>query len=129
MLATIGGMFAWQKIQSEKDLDSNWWNIEYKEITFPRSKAKSRTTTSASMFTISDDGQSIVNGHTGGQSGKSSAMRANTQQSMATSLVSAAGQFDSVLVGLFRGIKIAYKPLEIKRITINRKMLFEFRQV
>ncbi len=43
--------------------------------------------------------------------------------------VSAAGQFDSVIVGSWRGIKVAYKPLNIKRITMNRKMLVEFRQV
>jgi len=109
-----------KRLRSEADLASSWWSIEYNEIEFPNVKGGAKS--SMSQLTTSDDFQVT-------KSGKTSSLRAHTQMSTGTSLISAAGQFDSVLVGGWRGIKVAYKPLVIKRITMNRRMLIEFRQV
>src|SRR5699024_9173018 len=120
---TTSGVLVLKKLKSEKDLASNWWNIEYKEITFPRLEARAKS--SASQLTTLDNGgmQSEM------RSGKTSTLRATTQMSLATSLVSAAGQLDSVIVGLCRGNKVAYKPLDIAKVNVTRKVLIEFRQV
>lgn len=124
IIAAIGSaivvLLVLKRLRSEQDLASNWWNIDYNEIKFPNLKGGAKS--SLSQLTTSDDYQMT-------KSGKTSSLRATTQLSIGTSLISAAGQFDSVLVGSWRGIKVAYKPLVIKRITMNRRMLIEFRQV
>ena len=121
ILSLITGLLVFRKIKSEQDLNSSWWIVDYKEIIFPQQKGGQKS--SLSNITTSEDGFT---------SGKNSSMlptRATTKMSNANSLISAAGQFDSVLVGSYRGIKVAFKPLELKRIARTRKLLLELRQV
>lgn len=111
----VGSFFLYKRMLAEQDLNSDWWNIEFKDITFPTVKTGQKS----SLSLLSEDGA---------RSGKSSALRTVTQFS-SHSLISASGKFDSVLVGAYKGVKIAYKPLHVKKIDINRRMLNEFRQV
>ena len=59
-------------------------------------------------------------------SGKTSTNRA---LSVVNSLVSAAGVIDSVLLGYYKGIKVAVKPLNIKRLAITRQLLQDLKLV
>ncbi|OTF80151.1 Guanylate cyclase-like protein, partial [Euroglyphus maynei] len=104
-----------KKIRSENDLHSNWWQVHYEEIKFPNEQAGKKSSLSIGTF----DGD-------GGKSDRTSVMtRSVTQISATHSLTSAYGRLGPVLVGHFRGLRIAYKPLDIKKLSISRKMLIE----
>lgn len=126
LLSSISALFVLRKIRSESDLNSNWWNIDYNEIIFPNRGGGGGAKSSLSQLTATTDDPGLGTART------RSALTCRTMSAASLglqSLVSAAGQFDSVLVGLYRGVKIAYKPLLVKRLTMSRKMLMEFRQV
>lgn len=59
-------------------------------------------------------------------SGKTSTNRA---MSVVNSLVSAAGVIDSVLLAYYKGIKVAVKPLNVKKLTITRELLQDIKLV
>ena len=107
-----------KKVRSEQDLNSTWWNIDYNEIEFLQT---SKSGTKSAMSLISNDETN--------KSGVNSSMRAATQMSAACSLISTAGKLDSVFIATYRGLKTAYKPLNVKKLTFSRKMLQEFRMV
>ena len=59
-------------------------------------------------------------------SGKASTAKVG---SVGNSLVSAAGVIDSVLVASYKGIRVAVKPLKIKRLNLSRELLQELKSV
>ena len=109
-------LFAYKKIKLEQDLNDNWWRVSYEDIKFPN-QAKSGHKSAMSLTLSETDGY---------QSGKTSSLRIG---SVGHSLISAAGEFDSVFVGVYKGVKIAFKPLQIKKLLIARQILVEIKQV
>ncbi|OTF73255.1 hypothetical protein BLA29_011907, partial [Euroglyphus maynei] len=99
----------------EQDLNDNWWRIVYEDIKFP-SQAKSGAKSALSLVSETD----------GYQSGKASSLRIG---SIGHSLISAAGELDTVQVGVYKGLKIAFKPLQIKKLVITRQLLVEIKQM
>lgn len=116
IVALILSFFAYKKIKLEQDLSDNWWKVAYEDIIFPNA-AKAGHKSAMSLTLSETDGY---------QSGKTSSLRIG---SIGHSLISAAGEIDTVHVGSYRGIKIAYKPLQVKRIIISRQLLVEIKQV
>ena len=115
--ALVISLFAYKKIKLEQDLNDNWWKIPYEDIIFPN-LAKSGHKSAMSLTLSETDGY---------QSGKTSSLKIGG--SIGHSLISAAGEIDSVNVGLYKGLKIAFKPLNIKRLMISRQLLMEVKQV
>lgn len=116
-ITIIASFFIYKKIKLEQNLNDNWWRISYDEILFPNLN-KSGNKSAMSLTTMSET--------EGYQSGKTSSLRIG---SIGHSLISAAGELDTVNVGLYKGIKIAFKPLAIKKINLNRQLLLELKQV
>nr|XP_027201054.1 atrial natriuretic peptide receptor 1-like isoform X2 [Dermatophagoides pteronyssinus] len=115
LISSIAAYLIIKKIRSENDLHSNWWQVHYEEITFPNEQAGKKSSLSIGTF----DGD-------GTKSDRTSVMtRSVTQVSATHSLTSAFGRLGPVLVGYCRGLRVAYKPLDIKKLSINRKMLIE----
>ncbi len=117
MIALIVTFFVLKKMKLESDLADDWWRIKYEDIIFPEVVAKSGHKSVLSL-TVSET--------EGFVSGKTSSARV---PSVVNSLMSAAGVIDSVLVGIYKGIKVAVKPLNIKKINLSRSLLFELKQV
>ena len=115
-ISSAAAYFIIRKIKSENDLHSNWWQVHYEEIKFPNEQAGKKS--SLSTGTFEGDGTT--------KSDKTSVMtRSVTQVSATHSLNSAYGRSGPVLVGHFRGIRIAFKSLNIKKLSIGRKLLIE----
>lgn len=110
-------MFAYKKIKLEQDLNDNWWKVSYDDILFPN-QAKSGHKSAMSLTISETDGY---------QSGKTSSLKIGG--SIGHSLISASGEIDTVNVGAYKGIKIAFKPLQIKKLVVNRQLLVEIKQV
>lgn len=107
-----------RRIKSENNLHSDWWIVIYDHIEFPVEQMGKKSSLS---FATSETGYS---------SGKASSMRSATQMSKGTfSLFSSYGLFGPVQVGIYKGLKIAFKPLDINKITINRQLLVELDMV
>ncbi len=117
MIALIVTFFLLKKMKLESDLADDWWRIKYEDIIFPEVVAKSGRKSVLSLAVSETEG--FV-------SGKTSSARV---PSVVNSLMSAAGVIDSVLVGIYKGIKVAVKPLNIKKINLSRSLLFELKQV
>ena len=84
--------FVLQRIRSEADLASDWWQLDYNEIIFPTHRGGAGgNKSSLSQLTTSDDFAM--------RSGKASSNRAHTQMSMATSLVRERTQRDYGTLG------------------------------
>ena len=116
-IAALGlSLFAYKKIKLEQDLNDNWWKIAYDDIIFPN-QAKSGHKSAMSLTISETDGY---------QSGKTSSLRIG---SVGHSLISAAGELDTITVGSYKGIKIAFKPLQIKKLVMSRQLLMEIKQV
>nr|XP_027204126.1 atrial natriuretic peptide receptor 1-like [Dermatophagoides pteronyssinus] len=111
----IISFFSYKKIKMEQDLNDNWWRVAYEDIIFP-SQAKSGAKSALSLVSETD----------GYQSGKASSLRIG---SIGHSLISAAGELDTVHVGVYKGLKVAFKPLQIKKMIISRQMLVEIKQM
>ena len=97
-------------------MNDNWWRVSYEDILFPN-QAKTGHKSAMSLTLSETDGY---------QSGKTSSLRVG---SIGHSLISAAGELDTVNVGLYKGVKVAFKPLNIKRLVINRQLLVEVKMV
>lgn len=120
IIGLIVAVFVFKKVRLEQHLNDNWWKVNYDEIFFPNLNKSGHK--SAMSLTLSE-----TEGYQSGfQSGKTSSLRVG---SIGHSLISAAGELDTVNVGLYKGVKIAYKPLQVKKITINRQLLIELKQV
>lgn len=117
LVALIIAFIAYKKIKLEQDLNDSWWRVSYEDILFPNTKSGHKS--ALSLTTVSDTD--------GYQSGKASSLRIGG--SIGHSLMSAAGEFDTINVGMYKGIKIAYKPLQVKKLILNRQMLVEIKQV
>ncbi|XP_017461476.1 PREDICTED: atrial natriuretic peptide receptor 1-like, partial [Rhagoletis zephyria] len=118
IVALAVSLFVYKKIRLEQDLNDNWWKISYEDINFVHQRGAGGGHKSAmSMATSETDGY---------QSGKTSSLKAG---SIGHSLISAAGELDTVLVGIYKGVRIAFKPLNIKRLMINRQLLMEVKQM
>lgn len=120
LIALVVSFFTLKKIKLEQDLNDNWWKIGYDEILFPNVQANKSAAGHKSALSLT---MSETEGY---QSGKTSSLRTG---SVGHSLVSAAGVIDSVFVGVYKGIKIAFKPLNIKKLFINRQLLVEIKLV
>ncbi|KAH9493958.1 Nitrogen permease regulator 2 [Dermatophagoides farinae] len=115
LLTLIISFFAYKKIKMEQDLNDNWWRVVYEDIIFPN-QAKSGAKSALSLASDND----------GYQSGKASSLRIG---SIGHSLLSAAGELDTVHVGIYKGLKIAFKPLQIKKLAMSRQLLVEIKQM
>lgn len=114
-IALLIAYFAYRKIKLEQNLNDSWWKVSFDDIVFPK---QNKSGIKSSMSIISDTDGCI--------SGKASSLRVG---SIGHSLVSAAGELDTVQVGVYKGVKIAYKQLQIKKLVINRSLLMEIKQV
>jgi len=117
LITLVATFLVLKKLKLESDLTDNWWKINYEDIIFPENVAKSGQKSVLSLTASETEG--FVSGKTS----------SNRVPSVVNSLISAAGIVDSVMIGIYKGIKIAFKPLEIKKIHLSRELLLELKQV
>ncbi|CAG2105323.1 unnamed protein product, partial [Medioppia subpectinata] len=103
------------------DLADLWWKVCYDDIIFPEHVIKSRQSGGKSVLSLNP---SEIDEYAA--SGKASTAKV---PSVVNSLISAAGVIDSVLIGVYKGIKVAVKPLNVKRINLSRELLQELKFV
>ncbi|XP_018495299.2 atrial natriuretic peptide receptor 1-like [Galendromus occidentalis] len=103
-----------RKVKYESQLADTWWKISYEDLIFPdKNVSKSRSS-------LPSQGDSIAT--------RSSASRSNFKS---TSNVSTLNNLNlsGISVATYKQIRVAVKPLEMKKIHINRKLLMEMKEV
>ncbi|RWS01056.1 atrial natriuretic peptide receptor 1-like protein, partial [Dinothrombium tinctorium] len=102
----------YKKIKLETDLANNWWKVKWEEIAFP-SHAVRKSTTSL--------GVSEVSFGTKQSSGRQS------MTSMQSSMNTTAQNITGILVGYYKGIKVAVKQLNIQQFEMTREILLDLK--
>ncbi|KPM04974.1 atrial natriuretic peptide receptor 1-like protein [Sarcoptes scabiei] len=116
VLTLMIAVFIFKKIKLEQDLNDNWWRINYNDLVFPSMAGRSGHKSEMSLISDTD----------GYLSGKASSVKVG---SIGHSLISAAGEVDSVHVCVYKGLKTAFKPLKIQKLTVTRSLLVEIKQM
>ncbi|XP_067144497.1 atrial natriuretic peptide receptor 1-like isoform X1 [Centruroides vittatus] len=96
------GLLLYRRMKLESELTSMWWKVKWNEIVFSHPSTKSSTSINVEEITQKDD----VSG---------SVEIPNYKKTMS--------------VGYFKGMKVAVKPLNIRKLHITRKLLLEFKQL
>src|SRR5581483_11011292 len=122
IITAIVSFFVYRKLKLEAELNDYWWKIKYEDILFPENLKGNKSTISitGSESGLSDGFVSHVSGRTSGSTKGPSVMN---------SLISAQNNLDGVLVGMYKGVKVAVKPLNVKKLHLGREMLCELKQV
>jgi hypothetical protein len=123
IITAIVSFFVYKKLKLEAALNDYWWKIKYEDILFPENLKGNKSTISITLSEsgLSDGGLvSHVSGRTSGSTKGVSVMN---------SLISAQNNLDGVLVGIYRGVKVAVKPLNVKKLHLGREMLCELKLV
>ncbi|XP_054160518.1 atrial natriuretic peptide receptor 1-like isoform X2 [Oppia nitens] len=120
MVGIIVTFFVSKKLKFESELADLWWKVNYDDIIFPEHVIKSRASGQKSVMSLNySDTDGFVSGKTS----------TNKAPSVVNSLISAGGVIDSVLIGTYKGIKVAVKPLNINRLNLSRELLHELKSM
>ena len=122
IIAAIVSFYVYRRLKLEAELNDNWWKIKWEDINFPENLKGHKSATSMGSST---DGFTSTLGKSQA-SGKTSSLK---DTSILNSLVSAGANMDGILVGTYKGIRVAVKPITVKKLHISRQMLIELKQV
>nr|XP_037279900.1 atrial natriuretic peptide receptor 1-like [Rhipicephalus microplus] len=110
-IAGISAFFIIKKIQYESQLNDQWWKISWDDITLPgKALSKSRL--------------SIPSHNDSSMASQASYMKSTSNVSTLQGL-----KISGVQLGTVKGIRVAIKPLDVKKIHVNRQLLAEIKMV
>jgi hypothetical protein len=106
IIAASVSLFVYKKLKLESELNDYWWKIKYEDILFPENLKGNK-----SIISLTSE--------SGLSSGRTS--KTSKGQSVMNSVLSAQNNLDGILVGIYRGVKVAVKPLAVKRLHVGRE--------
>jgi hypothetical protein len=101
----------YKKLKLESQLNDFWWKIKYEDILFPENLKGHKSSVSLALS---------ENMSTGFVSGRTSNSTKTGGVSVMNSLISAQNNLDGVMVGVYKGVKVAVKPLNVKKLHVTR---------
>lgn len=117
-IGIIVSLLVYRKLKLESELADYWWKVKYEDIFFPQlTKSGNKSAVSLAMSESSFG------------AARSQAASTAKAPSVVNSLATAASNINGVNLGIYRGIKVAVKPLNMKRVHVNRELLVEFKLV
>ncbi|XP_076366072.1 atrial natriuretic peptide receptor 1-like [Tachypleus tridentatus] len=109
LIVVSAGLVIYRKVKLESELNNLWWKIRWDEIIFHDGKVKSLASIGGSEDSMS---------------------RASARQGTKSQMD---GLTDSdvmgIKIGLYKGTKVAVKPLDIKRLHVSRDVLLDFKKM
>lgn len=116
LLGSTISFMVYRKLKLEAELADYWWKVKYEDIMFPEKIVGSKKSAVSLAFSESSFGMT----------GKSGSTKA---PSVVNSLATAAANIQGVSVGMYRGIKVAVKSLNVKKLHVTRQLLMELKSV
>ncbi|OQR67817.1 atrial natriuretic peptide receptor 1-like, partial [Tropilaelaps mercedesae] len=114
VVLTIGILIA-RKLKYESELADTWWKVNYEDLIFPDKN------TNKSRGSLPSQGETSI-------ASRSSASQSNFKS---TSNVSTLNNLNlsGISVATYKQVRVAVKPLEMKKLHINRRLLMEMKEV
>ena len=114
-------LLVYKKMVLEAELNDSWWNVKWEEIRFAEKQNSGLRKSTASLGSASRASLSTT-GYT--------TLTAASTGSAASSMNTTCANISGVLVGMYKGVKVAIKELEnLQKLHVDRELLMEIKQV
>ncbi|CAN8013663.1 unnamed protein product, partial [Ixodes persulcatus] len=109
IIVSIAGFFIIKKLQYESQLNAQWWKVSWDDITLP--------------------GKLLDNGSGNNPSQHSSLASQSYLKSTSNVSTLQILKISGIQLGTVKGIRVAIKPLNVKKLHVNRQLLMEMKMV